>query len=82
MRRYSESVRADMRRRMSPPMRQSVARISEELVLHADNGNAMRAATLECRLEELGVLRSFLQATGLKRQPLLRIAVKDVEISA
>ena len=26
--------------------------------LHADNGNAMRAATLESRLEELGVLRS------------------------
>ncbi len=29
------------------------------LVLHADNGSAMRAATLEVRLEELGVLRSF-----------------------
>jgi transposase InsO family protein len=29
------------------------------LILHADNGNAMRAATLEVRLEELGVLRSF-----------------------
>lgn len=29
------------------------------LILHADNGNAMRAATLESRLEELGVLRSF-----------------------
>ena len=29
------------------------------LILHADNGNAMRAATLEARLEELGVLRSF-----------------------
>ena len=29
------------------------------LVLHADNGNAMRAATLVARLEELGVLRSF-----------------------
>ena len=29
------------------------------LMLHADNGNAMRAATLESRLEELGVLRSF-----------------------
>ncbi|MFQ6540281.1 MULTISPECIES: transposase [Aphanothece] len=31
----------------------------QPLVLHADNGNAMRAATLEARLEELGVLRSF-----------------------
>ena len=29
------------------------------LIVHADNGNAMRAATLESRLEELGVLRSF-----------------------
>jgi putative transposase len=32
---------------------------SQPLVLHADNGNAMRAATLGSRLEELGVLRSF-----------------------
>ena len=29
------------------------------LILHADKGNAMRAATLESRLEELGVLRCF-----------------------
>ena len=28
-------------------------------MLYADNGNAVRAATLESRLEELGVLRSF-----------------------
>jgi transposase-like protein len=34
MRRYSEVVKADVRRRMSPPMRQSVARISEELGIH------------------------------------------------
>jgi len=31
----------------------------QPLILYADNGNAMRAATLESRLEELGVLRSF-----------------------
>ncbi len=31
----------------------------QPLILHADNGNAMRAATLESRLEEMGVLRSF-----------------------
>jgi transposase InsO family protein len=31
----------------------------QPLILHADNGNAMRAATLEARLKELGVLRSF-----------------------
>jgi transposase InsO family protein len=31
----------------------------QPLILYANNGNAMRAATLESRLEELGVLRSF-----------------------
>jgi putative transposase len=31
----------------------------QPLILHADNGNTMRAVTLEARLEELGVLRSF-----------------------
>jgi transposase len=34
MRRYSEAVKADVRRRMSPPQRQSVTRISEELGIH------------------------------------------------
>ena len=34
MRRYSEAVKADVRRRMSPPHRQSVARISEQLGIH------------------------------------------------
>ena len=34
MRRYSEAVRADVRSRMSPPQRQSVARISKELGIH------------------------------------------------
>ena len=34
MRRYSEAVKADVRGRMSLPMRQSVARISEELGIH------------------------------------------------
>ncbi|WP_296368479.1 DDE-type integrase/transposase/recombinase [Vulcanococcus sp. Clear-D1] len=44
--------RACLRERISKGRKQP-------LVLHADNGNAMRAATLETRLEELGVLRSF-----------------------
>ena len=34
MRRYSEAVQADVRRQMSPPMRQSVAQISAELGIH------------------------------------------------
>ncbi|MEA5411463.1 IS3 family transposase [Synechococcus sp. BA-120 BA3] len=44
--------RACLRERISKGRKQP-------LVLHADNGNAMRAATLESRLEELGILRSF-----------------------
>jgi transposase InsO family protein len=44
--------RACLRERISKGRRQP-------LILHADNGNAMRAATLESRMEELGVLRSF-----------------------
>jgi len=31
----------------------------QPLILHADNGNGMRAATLESLLVEMGVLRSF-----------------------
>jgi transposase len=34
MPRYSEAVKADVRRRMSPPHRQSVAQISAELGIH------------------------------------------------
>jgi len=34
MRRYSAAAKADIRRRMSPPLRQSVAQISEELGVH------------------------------------------------
>ena len=36
MRRYSEAVKADVRRRMSPPHRQSVARISEVQGINVD----------------------------------------------
>jgi hypothetical protein len=34
MRRYSETIKADVRRRMSPPNPQSMARISEETGIH------------------------------------------------
>jgi len=34
MRRYSEAVKADVRRRLCPPHRQSVAQISAELGIH------------------------------------------------
>ena len=39
------------------------------LILHADNGNAMRAATLESRLEELGVITSFSRPRVLNDNP-------------
>ena len=43
-----------------PCLRERISKGRKQpLILHADNGNAMRAATLESRLEELGVLRSF-----------------------
>jgi transposase InsO family protein len=45
-------IRACLRERISKGSRQ-------HLILQADNGNAMRAATLEVRLEELSVLRSL-----------------------
>jgi len=41
----------------------------QPLILHADNGNAMRAATLEARLEELCVLRSFSRPRVINDNP-------------
>ena len=34
MRRYSEAVKADVRKRMSPPQRHTVAQISADLGIH------------------------------------------------
>ena len=47
-----QASRACLRERISKGRKQP-------LILHADNGNAMRATKPESRLEELGVLRSF-----------------------
>ena len=47
-------IRTYIRERISKGRRQP-------LILHADNRNAMRAATQECRLEELGERRSLLR---------------------
>ena len=44
MRRYSETVKADVKRRMSPPARQSVAQISKELGIHLATLYAWRKA--------------------------------------
>jgi transposase InsO family protein len=39
------------------------------LILHADNGNAMRGTMLDGRLEALGVLRSFSRPRFSKDNP-------------
>ena len=44
MRRYSETVKADVKKRMSPPARQSVAQISKELGIHLATLYAWRKA--------------------------------------
>ena len=56
--RENSAIAADLVSRACLRERISKSR-QQPLILHADNGNAMRAATLESRLEELGVLRSF-----------------------
>ncbi len=56
--REDPAIAADLVSRACLRVRISKGR-KQPLVLHADNGNAMRAATLQSRLEELEVLRSF-----------------------
>ena len=60
--REDSAIAADLVSRACLRERISKSR-QQPLILHADNGNAMRAATLESRLEELGVLRSFSRET-------------------
>ena len=56
--REAPAIAADLVSRACLRERISKRRL-QPLILHADNGNPMRAVTLENRLEELGVLRSF-----------------------
>ena len=56
--RENQAIAADLVSRACLRERVSKGR-KQPLILHADNGNAMRAATLESRLEGLDVLRSF-----------------------
>jgi len=74
MRRYSEAVKADVRRRMSPPMRQSVAQISA--VLPSSSG--ARADASDCFAGMFVWLRWFSNqghgpAHPLQRQQLSRV---------
>jgi transposase-like protein len=63
MRRYSEAVKADVRRRMSPPIRQSVAQISAKLGIHIVTFYNWRKT---CRLQGFGVLRVSSRRTIMK----------------
>jgi len=56
--RENPAIAADLLRRACLRERVSKNR-KQPLILHADNGNGMRAATLESLLVEMGVLRSF-----------------------
>jgi transposase InsO family protein len=51
----------------------------QPLILHADNGNAMKAATLEARLEELGVLRSFSREKARNDNPFSESLFRTVK---
>ena len=60
--RENAAIAADLVSRACLSERVSESR-KQPLILNADNGNALRAATLESRLRELGVLRSFSRTT-------------------
>lgn len=49
------------------------------LVLHSDNGGAMKGATMLAKMQQLGVVASFTRCQ--RRQPLQRGAVQDPQIS-
>jgi len=67
MRRYSEALKADVRRRMSPPNWQSLARISEETGIHVATLYVWRKGW---RLEGEVVLQNLL-AFAVKNGSLL-----------
>jgi putative transposase len=51
----------------------------QPLILHAHNGNAMRWATLESRLEEMGVLRPFSRPRVSNDNPYLESLLRTVK---
>ena len=51
------------------------------LLLHSDNGNAMKVATMLATLQRLGIVPSFQPTSRERRQPLHRVAVSNLEIS-
>ena len=51
-------------------------------MLHAENGNAMRAATMERYLEELGVLRAFSRLRVSNDKPYLELPISTLKYRA
>jgi transposase len=79
MRRYSEAVKADVKRRMSPPMRQSVARISEELGIHVVTLYNWRKAW---RLQEKVVPASEKDPDGWSAADKLTVVLETAGLNA
>ena len=70
MRRYSEAFNADVRRRMTPPNRQSVAQISAELGIHvASLYNWRKAWRLQGEVVPVSPLRQESCPLGLTHPP-------------
>jgi hypothetical protein len=76
MRRYSEAVKADVRKRMSPPPRQSVARISGELGIHVITLYKWRKA---CRLQGEVVPTSVRAPKGWSANDKFTVVLKSLE---
>ena len=79
MRRYSEAVKADVRRRMHPPHRQSVARISEELGIHVMTFYKWRKAW---RLQGEVVPSSEKEPEGLSAVGKFTVALESAGLNA
>ena len=54
----------------------------DQLTIHADNGSSMASKPVAFLLADLGVTKTHSRPPLLQRQPVLRVAVQDVEVSA
>jgi putative transposase len=60
--------------------RQRIGR--HQLTIHADRGPAMTSKPVAFLLADLGITKTHSRPHIIQRQPLLRSAVQDVEVSA
>ena len=78
MRRYSEAVKVEVRRRMSPPHRQSVAQISAELGIHIVTLYNWRKAG---RSQDEVMPASDKDPDGWNAADMLTVALETAELS-